>query len=164
MLNRLRCQARQQAWMKSLWMKDRFLFNISREQGRDRKKSCAKNKYRNGRKETLDLISAINLNSRCHLRKITSFLCAPVSWSPAYVLSQFSPIWLFMILWIIAHQAPLSMGFSRQEYWSGLPCPPPGDLLDTGVELASACVSCIASRFFTNWATWEAPLDHLMAL
>ena len=138
MLNRLRCQARQQAWMKSLWMKDRFLFNISREQGRDRKKSCAKNKYRNGRKETLDLISAINLNSRCHLRKITSFLCAPVSWSPAYVLSQFSPIWLFMILWIIAHQAPLSMGFSRQEYWSGLPCPPPGDLLDTGVGSVSA--------------------------
>ena len=37
----------------------------------------------------------------------------------------------------VAHQAPLSMGFSRQEYWSGLPCPPPGDLSDPGIELAS---------------------------
>ena len=37
--------------------------------------------------------------------------------------------------WIAAHQAPLSMGFSRQEYWSGLPCPPPGDLPHPGIEL-----------------------------
>ena len=41
-----------------------------------------------------------------------------------------SCIWLFATPWTIAHQAPLSMGFSRQEYWSGLPCPPPGDLPD----------------------------------
>ena len=41
---------------------------------------------------------------------------------------------LFAILWTIACQAPLSMGFSRQEYWSGLLCPPPGDLLDPGLE------------------------------
>ena len=37
-------------------------------------------------------------------------------------------------LWTVARQAPLSMGFSRQEYWSGLPCPPPGDLPDPGIE------------------------------
>ena len=37
----------------------------------------------------------------------------------------------------VAHQAPLSMGFSRREYWSGLPCPPPGDLPDSGIKLAS---------------------------
>ena len=42
-------------------------------------------------------------------------------------------------LWIVAHQAPLSMGFSRQEYWSGLPCPPPGDLQgDLRMEPASS--------------------------
>ena len=41
---------------------------------------------------------------------------------------------LFEIAWTVAHQAPLSMGFSRQEYWSGLPCPPPGDLPDPGIE------------------------------
>jgi len=40
-------------------------------------------------------------------------------------------------LWTAAHQAPLSMGFSRQEYWSGLPRPPPGDLPDPGIELES---------------------------
>ena len=45
--------------------------------------------------------------------------------------------------WTIAHQAPLSMGFSRQEYWNGLPSPPPGDLPNPGIEPASLCVSCI---------------------
>ena len=51
------------------------------------------------------------------------------------VLSHFSRVQLFVTLWTVALQAPLSMGFSRQEYWSGLPCPPPGDLPDPGIEL-----------------------------
>ena len=45
-----------------------------------------------------------------------------------------SRVWLFATLWIIAHQALLSMKFSRQEYWSGLLCSPPGDLPDPGIE------------------------------
>ena len=49
----------------------------------------------------------------------------------------FSCVQLFAILWTAAHQAPLSMGFSRQEYWSGLPCPPSGDLPDPGIESMS---------------------------
>ena len=53
------------------------------------------------------------------------------------MLSCFSHIQLFATLWTVAHQAPLSTGFSRQEYWSGLPCPPPGDLPDSGIEPAS---------------------------
>ena len=44
---------------------------------------------------------------------------------------------LTMTLWTVVHQAPLSMGFSRQEYWSGLPCPPPGDLPDPGIKSTS---------------------------
>ena len=40
---------------------------------------------------------------------------------------------LFAALWTVAHQAPLFVEFSRQEYWSGLPCPPPGDLFDSGI-------------------------------
>ena len=48
-----------------------------------------------------------------------------------------SPVQLFMTPWTVAHQAPLSMGFSRQEYWSGLPFPSPGDLPDPGMELGS---------------------------
>ena len=46
-------------------------------------------------------------------------------------------VWLFVTPWTVAHQAPLSMGFSRQEYWSGLPCPPPGDLPKPGIEPGS---------------------------
>ena len=52
------------------------------------------------------------------------------------VLSCFS-VRLFMPPWTVVHQAPLSMEFSRQEYWSGLPCPLPGDLHDPGIEPAS---------------------------
>ena len=57
-----------------------------------------------------------------------------------------------------AHQAPLSMGFSRQEYWSGLPCPPLGDLPDPGVEPAFLMSLALAVGFFTTSITWEAPL------
>ena len=52
----------------------------------------------------------------------------------ACVLSLFSCVRFFATIWTVAHQAPLSMGFSRQEYWSGLPCFPPRDLPDLGIE------------------------------
>ena len=55
----------------------------------------------------------------------------------ACMLNPFSHVWLFATLWTMAHQAPLSMGFSRREYWSGLPFPSPGDLPDPGVEPGS---------------------------
>ena len=51
-----------------------------------------------------------------------------------------SSVWLFATLWTVARQAPLSMGFSRQEYWSELPCPTSGDLLDPGIEHVSYCI------------------------
>ena len=52
------------------------------------------------------------------------------------MLSRFSCVQLFKILWTVAHQAPLFMGFSRQEYWSGLPFPPPGEPPAPGIEPA----------------------------
>ena len=55
----------------------------------------------------------------------------------AYVLSRFSHVPLFATVWTVARQAPLSMGFSRQEYWSGLPLASPGDLPDPGIKPAS---------------------------
>ena len=58
----------------------------------------------------------------------------------------------------VAHQAPLPMEFFRQEYWSGLTFPPPGDLPDPGIESASLVSPALAGRFFTTSATWEAPL------
>ena len=53
------------------------------------------------------------------------------------VLSHFSRVRLFVTPWTVAHQAPLPMGFFRQEYWSGLPFPSPGDLFDSGIETGS---------------------------
>ena len=55
-------------------------------------------------------------------------------------------------------QAPLSLEFSRQEHWSGLPCPPPGDLPDAGIKPVSFTSPALAGRFFSASATWEAQL------
>ena len=71
------------------------------------------------------------------------------------MLICFSHIWLFVTPWTVAHQDPLSMGFSRQEYWSGLPCPPPGDLPNSGTEPVSLMSPVLAYRFFTTSTTWE---------
>ena len=53
-------------------------------------------------------------------------------------------------LWTVAHQAPLSMQFPRQEYWSGLPFPSPGDLLEPGIKPTSLASPALAGRFFTT--------------
>ena len=63
---------------------------------------------------------------------------------------------LFVTPWTAAYQAPLSMGFSRQEHWSGLPCPPLGGLPDLELEPTSLTSSARAGRFYTTSATWEA--------
>ena len=58
----------------------------------------------------------------------------------------------------VAHQAPLSMGFPRQGYWSGLPFPSPGDLSDPGLEPRSPVSPVLAGGFFLTSATWEAQI------
>ena len=63
----------------------------------------------------------------------------------------------FAILWPVVRQASLCMGFSRKEYWSGLPCPPPGDLPKPGIKSESLMSPVLAGRFFTTSATWGAP-------
>ena len=71
-----------------------------------------------------------------------------------YVLSRFSCVWLFATPWTIACQAPLSVSFSRQEYWSGWPCPPPGGLPNPEIE--PLCIlHWQAGYLFTITATWE---------
>ena len=60
----------------------------------------------------------------------------------------------------VAHQTPLSMRFSRQEYWSGLPCPPPGGLPDPGIEPTSLTSPALAGRFFITSPTWKTPRHH----
>ena len=59
-------------------------------------------------------------------------------------------------LWTVVHQVPLSMIFSRQEYWSGLPCPYPGALPNPGIKPMSLTSPALAGKFFTTSTTWEA--------
>ena len=81
-----------------------------------------------------------------------------INWSKSHdhvacMPSHFSPVWLFMTPWTVALQAPLSMKFSRQEYWNGLLCPPLGDLSSPGMELVFTSPA-LAGRFFTTSTTW----------
>ena len=71
------------------------------------------------------------------------------------VLSRFSRVPLFATPWTVARQAPLSLGFSRQEYWSGVLCSPPGDLLNPRIESASPTSLALAGGFSTASTTWE---------
>ena len=71
------------------------------------------------------------------------------------MLSYFSCVQHFATQRTIACQTPLSMGFSRQEYWSGLPCPHPGDLLNPEIEPMSLMSPALADEFFTSSGTWE---------
>ena len=75
-----------------------------------------------------------------HKLSLTAYVCAQSC------LTFYNP-------WTVAHQAPLTTGFSRQEYWSGLPFPTPGDLPQLRNRTQ---VSCIGRRILDHWATWEA--------
>ena len=63
--------------------------------------------------------------------------------------------------WTVAHQPPLSMGFSKREYWSGVPCPPLGDLPDPGIEPVSLTSPTLSGGFFTTSTTWEAQMKTI---
>ena len=71
------------------------------------------------------------------------------------MLSCFNQVQLLVTPLTIAHLASLSMGFSKQEYWSALPCPTPGDLPDPGIEPISFTSPALAGGFFTTSTTWE---------
>ena len=71
-------------------------------------------------------------------------------------VSYFSRVQFFATPWTVVYQAPLFMGFSRQEYWGGLPFPSPGDLPDQDIKHPSTVSPALASGFFTSSVTWEA--------
>ena len=75
------------------------------------------------------------------------------------VLSHFSCVQLYVILWTVACHIPLSMGFSRQEYWNGVLCPFPRDLPNSRIEPMSLTSPAWAGRFFTTSTTWETPQE-----
>ena len=103
-----------------------------------------------------------HVTSACHAGKFSRTWCCleiylmteSETFLRVCVLSHFSCVWLFATLWTIACQAPLSMGLSRKECWSGSPCPPPGNLSDPGIkpifwffsDLWRAC-----SQFWVPW-------------
>ena len=101
-----------------------------------------------------DLAAAAAALRSPHPRQIRSLLCSLL----LLLLSHFSHVWLFAILWTEAHQAPLSMGFFRQEYQSGLPCPPPGNLPNPGIKPTSLTSPALAGMFFTTRAHLGSPL------
>ena len=73
------------------------------------------------------------------------------------VPSLFSCDRLFVTPWTVGRQPPLSVGFSRQEYWSGLPCPSQGDLPDPGIESVALISPALAGRFFLSLASSGKP-------
>ena len=80
----------------------------------------------------------------------------PPIWRVEGIVLMLSHVGLFAIPWTVALQAPLSMGFPRPEYWSGLPFPSPGDLFNLRIEPGSLTlqeISCHAGGFFTIWVT-----------
>ena len=74
-------------------------------------------------------------------------MVSPQQWGRTAAMWPLSRVQLFVTSWTVAHYAPLSMGFPRQEYWSGLSFPPPGDLPDPGIKPASLAFS---GGFFTT--------------
>ena len=99
---------------------------------------------------------------RCPLRLVCpSSLLSSLSSIYVYVLSRFTHVWLFVTLWAIAHQASLSMGFSTQECWSGLPGPPPGDLPDLGIKPVSLTSPALTDGFFVTILFVTPVLNHV---
>ena len=91
-------------------------------------------------------ITTVQFSNSAKLAFIIVYMCALV----------LSFIQLFATPWTVAHQAPLSLGFSRQEYWNGLPFPPPGNLPNPGIESTSLTYPALAGTFFFyHCTTWE---------
>ena len=86
----------------------------------------------------------VSVQERKNERKLSNDM---ISVKMSAVLSHFSHVWLFVTPWTIADQTLLSVGFSRQEYWNGLPFPSPGDLPDRGIKPTSPA---LAGGFFTT--------------
>jgi len=80
------------------------------------------------------------------------------------VLSHFSCVQLFVTIWTVVHQPPLFIWFHKQEYWSGLPCPPAGDLPHPGIKTRSLMSPALAGGFFTTRANWEVQILKIFIL
>ena len=94
--------------------------------------------------------------SKRELTHVSCSLCVYVYICVCVHAKSLCCIWLFVTLWTVAHHTLLSMGFSTQEYCSGLPCPPPpGDLPNPGIKLSFLMPPALAGRFFTTSTTYN---------
>ena len=92
---------------------------------------------------------------QCSLLSVALALCIALvlnTWEHSSLHAKLLPshVQLFVTQWTVAHQVSPSMGFSRQEHWSRLPCPPPGDLPNPGIKTASLTSPVLAGSFFTS--------------
>ena len=85
----------------------------------------------------------------------------PVSAAVAGGSCGLSHVWFFVIPWTVAHNSPPSMGFSRQESWSRLPFPPPGESSRSRDRTCVSCISCIVRQIVYHETTWEFPVPEL---
>ena len=115
------------------------------------------------------VLNYTGVNRLCPVTRVSSNRKPPLIWQKASLkhcrccrCSVLSHLWFFATPWTVARQAPLSMGFTRQEYLSGLPFLPPGDRPDPGVEPASPVVPTLTGRFFTTELPGK-PLKHSRA-
>ena len=94
------------------------------------------------------------------------YICLYVCVCFCVCVQSLSHVQLFVTPWIAAHQVPLSMGFSRQEYWSGLPFPPPGELLDPGIEPVSSVSPVLQADFLplSHWITTKWKIHQEMGI
>ena len=116
-----------------------------RNEKQESKQNLCKQKKRNNKDK-----------SEKSIREQTLWWQKMVLWEDKLKKKWYSCVWLFVTPWAVAHQAPLSMGFSRQEYWSELPFPSPGE---SSPARDQTWISCIVGRFFINWATREALIN-----
>ena len=96
----------------------------------------------------------IHTHTHTHTHSINNFTARlTIFWNNGWLKYQCvmqtesSSVWVYATLWTVACQAPLSMRFPRKEYWSGLPCPPLGDLTNPGIEPKSLISPALAGRF-----------------
>ena len=107
------------------------------------------------KERTLYLITSIFLSSNKRYKRPSKEVMINKH-KHACMLNRFSHVRFCTTLWTGACQVCLSMGFSRQEYWSGLPCPPPGDLPDQGIKPGTLTSPALAGKLFPTGATWGA--------
>ena len=110
------------------------------------------------------MLTYINNSLHIHMLPHNLTNLFPYNHMHVWVLSHYSCVWLLVTPWTVAHQAPLSMGFSRQEYWSELPFSSSRGSCWTRDGTIISCDSCIVGGFFPHWDTREILSSHIIPL